>query len=130
MKKLDKAFKIKMDCAMAYFTGWRIDNSFPDKGKVWRRDKSLEMETTFKFSTDWNVLMEALNEFCNFTGYTYTLSPKNFSIISSEKVLESEYEYKNLHEQVYTRLGDALLTYFDEQARKAHMSNESAAKEI
>jgi hypothetical protein len=130
MKKLDKETKIKIDCAMAYFTGWRIDNSFPDKGKVWRRDKNVELETTFKFSTDWNMLMEALSEFSNWTGYGFNLTPKNFSIIYSDGVVGSKHECENLHEQVYTCLGDALLLYLDEQARKAYKADESAAKGI
>lgn len=52
--------QIESDKAIAYFLGWRIDNSFPDKGKVWRKGSYLEMETTFKFSKDWNELMEAV----------------------------------------------------------------------
>jgi hypothetical protein len=48
------------DKALAYFLGWRIDNSFPDKDKVWRSPKNnLELESTFKFCSDWNWLMEA-----------------------------------------------------------------------
>jgi hypothetical protein len=51
---------IELDKAIAYFLGWRIDNSFPDKGKVWRKGNAIELETTFKFSEDWNILMEAV----------------------------------------------------------------------
>ncbi|TXI88439.1 MAG: hypothetical protein E6Q36_05615 [Chryseobacterium sp.] len=58
MKTVSKERQIELDCAIAYFMGWRIDNSFPDKNKVWRKEKNVELNTTFKFSTDWNQLME------------------------------------------------------------------------
>lgn len=50
--------EIESDKALAYFMGWRIDNSFPDKDRVWRKGNAVELETTFKFSSDWNWLME------------------------------------------------------------------------
>lgn len=74
---ISKEKKIQLDRSIAYFMGWRIDNSFPDKGKVWRNGNRLELETTFKFSSDWNALMEVyekVNElekyYCRFhSGY-------------------------------------------------------------
>ena len=43
---------------IAKFMGWKIDNSFPDKGRVWRSPNGdVEMDTTFKFHKDWNLLM-------------------------------------------------------------------------
>lgn len=58
--------RIELDKEIALFMGWRIDNSFPDKNKVWRSPKGdIELESTFKFSSDWKVLMEvfeAINE--------------------------------------------------------------------
>jgi hypothetical protein len=40
--------------------GWKIDNSFPDKGRVYRSPGgALEMDTTFKFDSDYNALMKA-----------------------------------------------------------------------
>lgn len=40
--------------------GWKEDRSFPDKGRVFRSPGgALEMDTTFKFKTDYNELMKA-----------------------------------------------------------------------
>ena len=39
--------------------GWKEDRSFPDKGRVFRSPGgALEMDTTFKFKTDYNELMK------------------------------------------------------------------------
>lgn len=64
MKTVTTERRIALDKAIAYFLGWRIDNSFPDKGKVWRKGNSVELETTFKFSTDWNCIMEIQEAIC------------------------------------------------------------------
>lgn len=58
MKTVDEKRRVELDKAIAYFMGWRIDNSFPDKGKVWRKGNAVELDTTMKFSSDWNWLME------------------------------------------------------------------------
>jgi hypothetical protein len=58
MKTVNEKRRVELDKAIAYFLGWRIDNSFPDKGKVWRKGNAIELETTFKFSSDWNWIME------------------------------------------------------------------------
>ena len=51
---------------IAKFMGWRIDNSFPDKEKVWRsKENHTELDTTFKFHTDWNELMLVMNKIHN-----------------------------------------------------------------
>jgi len=43
---------------IAQFMGWKVDNSFPDKGKVWRSEAgNTELDSTLKFHTDWNWLM-------------------------------------------------------------------------
>ena len=43
---------------IALFMGWRIDNSFPDKDKVYRGPTGgLELDTTFKYHKSWDWLM-------------------------------------------------------------------------
>jgi len=52
--------------AIAKFMGWKIDNSFPDKGRVWRLKGAIELDTTFKFHESWSALIpvvEALMPF-------------------------------------------------------------------
>lgn len=46
------------DNLIAKFMDWQIDNSFPDKDKVWRAPNgNIELDTTMKFSTSWDALM-------------------------------------------------------------------------
>jgi hypothetical protein len=47
---------------IAKFMGWKIDNSFPDKGRVWRLNKIIELDTTFKFHSSWDQLMPVIYE--------------------------------------------------------------------
>ena len=51
------------DILIAKFAGWKIDNNFPDKNKVWRSPKgNVEFESTFKFSSDWNDLHQVIDK--------------------------------------------------------------------
>lgn len=53
--------------------GWKEDRSFPDKGRVFRSPGgALEMDTTFKFKTDYNELMKAFSAIEQM-GYTIEL---------------------------------------------------------
>ena len=54
---LTKEEIVKGNIAIALFMGWRIDNSFPDKGRVYRLGGRLELDTTFKFHQSWDALM-------------------------------------------------------------------------
>lgn len=130
MKTVNKERKVQLDRAIAYFLGWRIDNSFPDKGKVWRNGNSVELETTFKFSTDWNALMEiyvAINNldeyFCRFSsGY---LSNGNCWIYErgakQELVWEAPHKEPSisLKEAVYRCLGEFIEAYNAKQLNVA-----------
>ena len=43
--------------------GWKVDNSFPDKNRIYRSlGKSIELDTTFKFHKDWNLLIDVIKE--------------------------------------------------------------------
>ena len=56
-------YNIENDIVIANFMGWKIDDSFPDKGKVWRSTgKSIELETTFKFNKSWDLLMPVVEK--------------------------------------------------------------------
>ncbi len=120
-----KERQIEIDKAIAYFLGWRIDNSFPDKGKVWRNGNSVELETTFKFSTDWNLLMEVYEAVNNLKGYSTSISPGHCSV-SNYGELDFEDPHKKLtivnsvaassmQEAVYKCLGEFIESYNKEQ---------------
>ena len=54
---MDEWYRIS-NVAIAKMMGWKIDNSFPDKDRVWRSPGgAIEMDTTLKFHKDWNWLM-------------------------------------------------------------------------
>ena len=53
---------IKGNIKIADFLGWKIDNSFPDKGRVWRKGNVIELDSTFKFHLSWDALMEVINK--------------------------------------------------------------------
>jgi hypothetical protein len=45
---------------IAKFMGWKIDNSFPDKDRVWRLNNIVELDTTFKFHKSWDAIMPVI----------------------------------------------------------------------
>lgn len=48
---------------IAEYMGWKIDNSYPDKDRVWRSPaKDLELDTTMKFHLDWNLLIPVVEK--------------------------------------------------------------------
>ena len=51
------------DILIAEFMGWKIDNSFPDKDRVWRSPgNNIELGTTMKFSQSWDWLIPVLKK--------------------------------------------------------------------
>lgn len=67
----------KGDILIAKFMGWAIDNSFPDKGRVWRSPfNNLEMDTTLKFHLSWGALMSVV-ERIEELGYVSTIEKMN-----------------------------------------------------
>jgi hypothetical protein len=51
------------DTLIAEFMGWKIDNSFPDKNKVWRSPgNNIELESTMKFSLSWDWIMPVIEK--------------------------------------------------------------------
>lgn len=54
---------LKGNLMIALFMEWKIDNSFPDKDKVYRSpNNDLELTTTFKFNSDWSKLMPVIDK--------------------------------------------------------------------
>ena len=46
---------------IARFMGWKIDNSFPDKDRVWKSPGGrTELDTTLKFHKDWSWVMSVV----------------------------------------------------------------------
>lgn len=50
------------DEIIAVFTGWVIDNSFPDKNHVYRLGGRIETKNTFKFSSSFDFLMPSIKK--------------------------------------------------------------------
>jgi len=59
---LSEENRVMCDKRIAYFLGWRIDNSFPDKNRVWRLGNNVELDSTFKFSNDYEALMNVVEK--------------------------------------------------------------------
>lgn len=54
---------MKNDILIAEFMGWKIDNSFPDKDRVWRSPgNNIELCTTMKFSQSWDWLIPVIEK--------------------------------------------------------------------
>jgi len=104
------------DLAIAKFMGWKIDNSFPDKDRVWRSPKGdLELDTTFKFSIDWNKLMPVYEAVNALEGYSVSILPDLCSIYHNGE-LDWEAPHKEpvtitTFEAVYKCLGGFILKY-------------------
>jgi hypothetical protein len=126
MKTVDEKRRVELDKAIAYFMGWRIDNSFPDKGKIWRRGNALEVETTFKFSTDWNYIMELYEAINNIQDEIY---PLGCTVIFDKSYCEvlagGEVQFRAPHKEepismkefVYRCMGEFIESY-NEKKRK------------
>lgn len=59
--------------AIAKFMGWKIDNSFPDKGRVWRFNNIIELDTTFKFHNSWDNIMPVIRALMKRESHYYGL---------------------------------------------------------
>ena len=107
--------RIKLDKQIAYFMGWRIDNSFPDKGKVWRSPQGdIELDTTFKFLSDWNKLMEVFEAVNAIEDYSVSIQP-GYCSIYYQGMLEWEAPHKEsaliTQEAVYKCLAGFIVSY-------------------
>jgi hypothetical protein len=114
MKTVNEKRRVELDKAIAYFMGWRIDNSFPDKGRIWRKGNAIEVETTFKFHSDWNWIMEVFSAVNKLEGYSVSISPGRCSVYNFGE-LDWEAPHKepeiDLHEAVYRCLGEFIESY-------------------
>src|ERR1035437_2737482 len=101
--------KINTDKEIALFMGWRIDNSFPDKDRVWRSPKGdIELETTFKFSSDWNKLMEVFDAVNALEHYDAEISKEHCLVYGNSSSIGDgawyDLEAKDTKESVYKSL--------------------------
>ena len=61
MNEKEKKEIIAGNILIAKSQGWVIDNSFPDKDKVWKSPKGrTELESTLKFHKSWDELQPVL----------------------------------------------------------------------
>jgi hypothetical protein len=103
--------QIVLDKAIAYFMGWRIDNSFPDKGKVWRKGSYIELDTTFKFSVDYNALMEVFDAVNKIDGVSAVIADGECKIYQDSRLKSSVAGTSSTKEHVYECLGYFILDY-------------------
>ena len=47
---------------IAKYMGWVIDDTFPDKGRVYRLGNSVELDTTLKYDSSWELLFDVINK--------------------------------------------------------------------
>jgi len=124
MKTVNEKRRIELDIAIAYFMGWRIDNSFPDKGRVWRNGNSVEMDSTLKFSSDWNALMNVYETVNLMDKYYCRFYPGRCEIqerAGAEDELKWEAPHKeppiSTQEAVYRCLGEFIEWYNESQIK-------------
>lgn len=118
---MDNEKNIEFDKAIAYFMGWRIDNSFPDKGRVWRSPKGdLELDTTFKFSSDWNKLMEVFEAVNALEYYESKISNDNCIVcgITGDDGVWYDLEAVGTKESTYKALATFIVDYNKSQIVK------------
>lgn len=115
MNTINKENQVQLDCAIAYFMGWRIDNSFPDKGKVWKKGNSVEFESTFKFSSDWNWIMDVVNHINQMEGYSIGIFFCQCKIYKNDVLETSVSGTQGTHYAVYNCLGEFIKEYNKQQ---------------
>jgi hypothetical protein len=130
LMKFSKQEKIEADKQIAHFMGWCIDNSFPDKDRVWRSPHGdLELDTTFKFSNDWNELMKVYSAVNDMKDYNIGISISGICYIeyykSSEEVTDIDRKWttydmniENVQESVYMTLAMFTKDYNELQFKK------------
>lgn len=70
---------IKSNILIALFMGWEIDNSFPDKDRVYRNKNTIELDSTFKYHKSWDSLMPVIEKIQEL-GYITTISSNGAGI--------------------------------------------------
>ena len=63
----------KSNVLIATFMDWEIDNSFPDKDRVYRNRSTIELDSTFKYNKSWDALMPVIEKIQEL-GYITTIS--------------------------------------------------------
>lgn len=65
MGKLTKQEIVEGNVLIAVFDGYSLSNRFPDKGRVYEKGSSVELDTTFKYHESMELLMPILYRVCN-----------------------------------------------------------------
>ena len=117
-----RKMELELDIEIAKFMGWALDNSFPDKGRVWRKGNTVELDTTFKFSTDWNVLMEVFEEINKIDGYFIEITINDCAIFKNSQMKFYAQTIENTDmktiEAVYTCIGEFVKHYNESKIDK------------
>lgn len=103
--------------------GWKIDNSFPDKDRVYRSPKNnIELDTTFKFDVSWDWLMPVVEKIEDLEGIYFVELIGRHCCISTminhnwpeDKSIISEYDSFNTKsklEATYKAVVDFIIAY-------------------
>jgi len=111
--------RIELDKSIAYFLGWRIDNSFPDKGRVWKSPKGdIELDTTFKFSSDYNKLMEVFDAVNKLEGVCVSITDCDCKVHENGVLFARAVHSIGTQSSVYECLGEFIREYNKKQLSK------------
>jgi hypothetical protein len=76
---------IKGNIMIANYMGWKLDDSFPDKGRVYRLGNSVELDSTLKYDSSLDLLFEVIEKI-NGKGKEYNFAIfKTYVSLSVEK---------------------------------------------
>ena len=87
---MDNLDIINHNIRIAIFMGWKLDDTFPDKGKVYRSPRNnVELASTLKFHSDWDWIMPVIEKIESM-GYLVELGGYDFTIRTCS---EESYSY-------------------------------------
>lgn len=101
MKKEFNREEYNIACAL--FTDWVLDDSFPDKGRVYRKGLNIELDITLKFHEDWNWIMEVIKKILKYCSENDCLEehyyPITDAIPDTEATVQAIWEFLNWYNE-------------------------------
>lgn len=96
--------------------GWKIDNSFPDKNRVYRSPKNnIELDTTLKYHTSYDWIFSLIKVIEGMGGY-YEDTPGYFHIETSDSKRSKTFEvsdYQSFPDPKLEAINCACLYFFE-----------------
>jgi len=112
---------INNNVLIAKFMGWRLDYSFPDKGRVYRSPQNyVELDTTLKFNYDWNWLMSVVEKIKEDPNVDITIYNNSCKINISEdnKFKVSIFKMGSTKESVWFAIVEYINKYVNENIKE------------